>query len=140
MKRLIYIALAFSVAVAAASALLFMLPRQQALAGLNTPHQPDAALITKSAVPIDLNGDGQIGPGDEIAYSVIATNTGTTTLESVGIQDMVDQPVIVLTETVKTSGVFVYSSETLVSTDVSALPSSSTLTLTFRVRVKLSYY
>jgi uncharacterized repeat protein (TIGR01451 family) len=139
MKRLVYIALAFSAAIAAASALFLALPKQQALAGPNTPHQPNAALITKSAVTFDLDGDGKIGPGDEIAYSVIATNTGTTPLESVGIQDMVDQPVSVLTETVHASGVFVYSSETLVSTDVSILPPSSVLTLTFRVRVKPSY-
>ena len=45
-------------------------------------------LLTKTANIADTNGDGSIGIGDTITYSLVATNTGNDALSSVSITDV----------------------------------------------------
>ncbi|MFB7250120.1 isopeptide-forming domain-containing fimbrial protein [Microbacterium sp. NPDC056234] len=47
----------------------------------------DVALTKSAAAPVDVNGDGMIGAGDEVAYSFAVTNIGTTTLTSAVVDD-----------------------------------------------------
>ncbi|MFJ4222897.1 hypothetical protein [Microbacterium sp. NPDC089695] len=48
----------------------------------------DSIVLSKVAgALVDVDGDGQATPGDTIAYTFTATNSGTTTLQNVGIVD-----------------------------------------------------
>ena len=50
-------------------------------------HQAPALGLTKSAAVTDVDGDGQTDLGDTIVWSLLVTNTGTTTLTGVGVND-----------------------------------------------------
>ncbi|MGF6822309.1 putative repeat protein (TIGR01451 family) [Microbacterium sp. ZKA21] len=48
---------------------------------------PRIDLLKTATAPVDADGDGMIGTGDEVSYSFTVTNTGTTTLTDVAIDD-----------------------------------------------------
>ncbi|MDO9456907.1 hypothetical protein, partial [Nocardioides sp.] len=54
-----------------------------------TPLTPSASidLVESAAPPFDFNGSGGINAGDQVAYSFVVTNTGSTTLTGVTVTD-----------------------------------------------------
>ncbi|MEU7788975.1 CshA/CshB family fibrillar adhesin-related protein [Amycolatopsis sp. NPDC049159] len=46
-----------------------------------------ALTITKAARPIDVNGDGSIGAGDRIEWTITITNTGAVTVREIRVDD-----------------------------------------------------
>ncbi|WP_410625131.1 LPXTG cell wall anchor domain-containing protein [Amycolatopsis sp. cmx-8-4] len=52
-----------------------------------------ALAITKAAHPVDVNGDGRIGAGDRISWTITVTNTGTATVGEIKVDDPSAGPV-----------------------------------------------
>ncbi|SEP09477.1 DUF7507 domain-containing protein [Amycolatopsis saalfeldensis] len=52
-----------------------------------------ALAIMKSAHPLDLNGDGRIGAGDRITWTITVTNTGEATVREIKVDDPSAGPV-----------------------------------------------
>ncbi|WP_329059918.1 DUF7507 domain-containing protein [Amycolatopsis sp. NBC_01480] len=52
-----------------------------------------ALAIMKSAHPADLNGDGRIGAGDRITWTITVTNTGEATVREITVDDPAAGPV-----------------------------------------------
>jgi uncharacterized repeat protein (TIGR01451 family) len=46
-----------------------------------------ALAITKAAHPVDVNGDGRIGTGDRITWTITVTNTGAATVGQIEVDD-----------------------------------------------------
>lgn len=52
-----------------------------------------ALAIIKSAYPVDLTGDGRIGAGDRITWTITVTNTGAATVHQIKVDDPAAGPV-----------------------------------------------
>ncbi|WP_328608846.1 LPXTG cell wall anchor domain-containing protein [Amycolatopsis sp. NBC_00345] len=52
-----------------------------------------ALAIKKSADPVDVNGDGRIGAGDRITWTITVTNTGAATVREIKVDDPSAGPV-----------------------------------------------
>ncbi len=50
-------------------------------------HQSSSLALTKSAAVTDVDADGRTDLGDRVTWSFLVTNTGTTTLTTVGVDD-----------------------------------------------------
>ena len=84
-----------SVAVTAAAAGTYVNgPGNMTLTGLNPPADatltvaaPGIGLVKHAGAPVDVDGDGLIDAGDTIAYTFTVTNTGSTALTGIAVDD-----------------------------------------------------
>jgi uncharacterized repeat protein (TIGR01451 family) len=109
-----------------------------------------AATVTAAPMPyatkssqlvVDQNGDGRIGWGDTVEYSIVLTNTSTRAITNLVVKDTLPGNVTYVTSTTTSNGVAVADSGTTSfpldesGFQLSSLPTNAATTLKFRVTV-----
>jgi uncharacterized repeat protein (TIGR01451 family) len=100
---------------------------------------PTITALKTTSLFTDLNGDGQIDPGDTLAYTVVLANSGAVAATAVTFTDTPDPTTILVNGSVSTSLGSITSGnvagESSVGVSIPTLASGASATIGFRVTV-----